>query len=358
MSSDNIIAESEQCIVNFYTLGCRFTGYIGPFDNGYFDPANAILYSVKAGCRCFVLEIDYLDECDSGVDKYYPRIAIRDIQGKMLIKSNSNLPLCNSSQFSNIHHVCNQINEKAFSSAAQNSSDPVIIVLYFLRTPPGGYKSKTVLDYYSNVAKNLAPLYDRLVLNEIDGGSFYRQKQEGRLLINKISDYNNKVLIFSNANTSGFRDVKTYSPMEDLDYLVNLRLVYNQTKLGSTENSSGGSYGILQSVNDYMSIPEDRTDDIVETTKLRWTICLQTDPSNVTDSDTYNKITSSYGVNCIPIQIFDKNNDFMFSDNTFKKYSYTIKPENLRYVKPPIVIPGEPNPGTDAKGGKLRGPVV
>jgi hypothetical protein len=227
-----------------------------------------------------------------------------------------------------------------------------------LRTPPGGYKSKTVLDYYSNVAKNLAPLYDRLVLNEIDGGSFYRQKQEGRLLINKISDYNNKVLIFSNANTSGFRDVKTYSPMEDLDYLVNLRLVYNQTKLGSTENSSGGSYGILQSVSDYMSIPEDRTDDIVESTKLRWTICLQTDPSNATDSDTYNKIASSYGVNCIPIQIFDKNNDFMFSDNTFKKYSYTIKPENLRYVKPPIVIPGEPNPGTDAKGGKLRSPVV
>ena len=48
----------------------------------------------------------------------------------------------------------------------------------------------------------------------------------------------------------------------------------------------------------------------------------------------------------------------MFTDDTFKTYSYIPKPEPLRYIKPPIVIPAEPNPSTDAKGGLIRAPTV
>lgn len=356
--SQNVMPEFEESFVNFYSLGCRYTGYIGPFEEGYFDPERAIQLAVKAGCRTFVLEIDYLDECKGETISYFPRIVVRDIQGKMRIKFNSNRPLCNSPQHSNIRDVCDLINYYAFASSAQNASDPVVIVLYFLRTPPGSYKSKTVLDYYSNVAKALGAFKNRLITNELDGGSFYRQKQEGRLLINKITDYNNKVLIFSNANTNGFREVQTYRSDEDLDFLVNLRLSYNQTKLGITENDTGSVFGILQTAEDYLIIPPDRTDETVENTKLRWTICFSNDPSMPISKDTYNKITSTYGIHCAPIQIFDDNNDFMFTDNTFKTYSYIPKPESLRYIKPPIVIPAEPNPSTDAKQGLLRSPTI
>ena len=350
--------EVEQNFVNFYAMGCRYTGYIGPMEDGYFDPDVAVQLAVNAGCRVFVLEIDYLDECKGETVKYFPRIVVRDAQNKLRIKYNSNRPICNSPTHSNIKDVCDKINFYAFAESCQNRTDPVVIVLYFLRQPPGSYKSKAVLDYYSNVAKALAPFQNRLLTNELDGGTFYRQKQEGRLLINKITDYNNKVLIFSNANTNGFREVQTYSPMEDLDFLVNLRLSYTQTRLGVTSNDSGATFGVLETVEDYLSIPSDRVDEVVENTKLRWTICLTRDPTTAVSKSDYLKVTNSFGVNCIPAMLFGENNDFMFTDTTFKTYSYMPKPEPLRYIKPPVVIPAEPNPSTNANQGILRAPTI
>lgn len=357
--NQNVMPEAEQCFVNFYSLGCRYTGYIGPMNEGYFDPDLAVQLAVNAGCRTFILEIDYLDECKGEAVKYFPRIVVRDAQNKLRIKYNSNLPLCNSALHSNIRDVCEKINYYAFAPGCQNASDPVVIVLYFLRQPPGSYKSKTVLDYYSNVAKALSPFQNRLLNNELDGGTYYRQSQEGRLLINNIKEYNGKVIICSNANTTGFRETQLYSSNEDLDFLTNLRLMYTQTKLGVTENGTAAPFGILETAEDFMVVPADRTEEVAEATKLRWTVCFSQDPSVSVKPEIYNKITSTFGVHCVPVLLFDtKNNEYMFTDKTFKTYSFIPKPEPLRYIKPPVVIPAEPNPSTDAKGGMLRAPTV
>jgi hypothetical protein len=357
--NQNVMPQAEECFVNFYSLGCRYTGYIGPMNEGYFDPDLAIQLAVNSGCRTFILEIDYLDECKGDTIKYFPRLVVRDAQNKLRIKYNSNLPLCNSPIHSNIHDVCEKINFYAFSPSSQNASDPLIIVLYFLRQPPGSFKSKTVLDYYSNVAKALSPFQNRLLNNELDGGTYYRQSQEGRLLINNIKEYSGKVLIFSNANTTGFRESQLYSPNEDLDFLTNLRLMYTQTKLGVTESGTTAPFGILETAEDYIIVPPDRTDEVAEATKLRWTICFSQDPSKSISQDIYNKITNTFGIHCVPILLFDtKNNEYMFTDKTFKTYSFIPKPEPLRYIKPPVVIPAEPNPSTDAKHGMLRSPTI
>jgi hypothetical protein len=355
----NVMPEAHQSLINFHSLGCRYTGYIGPMNEGYWDPDIAVQMAVNAGCRVFVLEIDYIDECNGETVKYFPRIVVRDAQNKLRMKYNSNRPFCNSPQHSNIRDVCDKINFYAFSSSCQNASDPVIIVLYFLRQPPGSYKSKTVLDYFSNVAKALSPFQNRLITNEIDGGTFYRQKQEGKLLLNKITDYNGKVLIFSNANTLGFRESQTYSPNEDLDFLTNLRLQYTQTKLGVTESGTGAPFGILETAEDYVIIPSDRAEDVIDNTKFRWTICFSKDPSISVTKEVYDKITSTYGVHCVPTLLFDTtNNKYMFSDKLFKTYSFIPKPEPLRYIKPPVIIPAEPNPSTNANQGKLRAPTI
>jgi hypothetical protein len=348
----------QQNFVNFYALACRYPGYIGPMNEGYIDPDIGIQTAVKAGCRVFVLDIDYLDDCTEAATKYFPRLVVRDSQGKIVIKYSGNLPFCNTESSSNLATICEKINFYAFASSSQQASDPVVIVLYFHRQPPGSYKSQTVLDYYSHVAKALKPFKDRILTNELSGGTFYRQKQENRLLINKITDYNGKVLIFSNANTSGFRENQTYSPMEDLDYLVNLRLSYTQTQLGATTNDSGSSFGILQTVEDYTVIPPDRADEVVEQTKLKWTICLSKDPLAPVSSKVYQDITKTFGVNCVPAILFDPMaNDFLFSEPLFKTYGFQPKPEPLRYIKPPVVTPAQPNPSTDAKQGMLRSPV-
>jgi len=349
------IPPEQQCFVNFYGLGCRFAGYLGPMVNGYFDADIGVQNAVTAGCRVFVLDIDYIDKCCGDEIQYYPRIVVRDVQQRFMINNASAAPMCNSLQYSSIKFICDKINFYAFSSS-QNNTDPVVIVLNFLRKPPGTYKSKQVLDYFSNVAKALSPFSNRLLTNELDGGTFTRQKQEGRLLINNIADYNEKVLIFSNANTNGFREVNTYSPEEDLDYLVNLRLSYLQTPLGITENKTSTAYGVLDTAEAYTVIPADRKDDLINQTKLRWTLCLSSNPAVTVPSATYTAITDAYGVHCVPVVLFDDNSKYMFEASRFKTYSFIPKPEALRYIRPPIVTPGQPNQSTDAKGGALRAP--
>jgi hypothetical protein len=246
----NVMPVEEQCFVNFYALGCRYTGYIGPMNEGYFDPDTAIQLAVKAGCRTFVLEIDYLDECTGETVRYFPRIVVRDAQGKLRINYNSSKPRCNSSDNSTIRDVCEKINYYAFASSCQNKDDPVVIVLYFLRQPPGSYKSKTVLDYYSHVAKALAPFKNRLLGIELEGGTYYRQSQEGRLLINNITTYNGKVLIFSNANTSGFRETKIYSSNEDLDFLTGVGATCDAVGVDVERNRIGLVPGVADDVGD------------------------------------------------------------------------------------------------------------
>ena len=352
----SFMPEAQQSLVNFHALGTRFTGYLGPIENGEYKPDEAVQLAVQGGSRVFVLEIDYIEECRGEIMKYFPRIVVRDVHGRLLMSKETSEPLCNTPEHSTIRELCEKINFYAFASSAQNATDPVVIVLYFLRQPPGSYKSKTVLDYYSHVAKALSPLRDRMVHNELDGGTFYRQKQEGRLLTNRITDYNGKVLVFSNANTNGFREVN-YPPHEDLDFLVNLRLHYTQTKLGVTENDSGAVFGILQTTEDYLLIPSDRVEETAENTKLRWTMCLAKDPSKPVTKDVYDKITRTFGVHCVPAVIFDKTNAFLFGEGYFQKYSFLPKPAELRHTTT-VVIPAKSSELMNANQGKLRAPTV
>jgi hypothetical protein len=163
--------------------------------------------------------------------------------------------------------------------------------------------------------------------------------------------------VFSNANTSGFREVP-YDPAEDLDFITNLRLSYTQTKLGVTDNESSTMYGVLQTAEDFTTIPADRTDAVVEQTKLCWTVALSRNPLQSVSEDMYKQITGKTGVHCVPALLFDPSSDYLFSDKTFKTYGFVPKPHELRYVKPPVVTPAQPNPSTDAKGGMLRAPTI
>jgi hypothetical protein len=346
------VKEKDQIFVNFYSLGCRFAGYIGPSDVTYYDPEIAIQNAVSAGCRTFVLDIDFIETCD---DKYFPTLVVRNKDGVLIENIKSRQPKCNTEHYSTIKDVCNKINTYAFSPSCQNGTDPVVLVLYFLRQPPGAFDSVPVLTFYSNVAKMLAPLQDRFLQVELTG-KYYRQQQESQLLTNPISTYNNKVLVFSNANTSGFRKSPP-KPAEDLDFIVNLRLSYTQTKMGITENGSGSTFGILQTADDYMTIPSDRSDATINATKLKWTICLSTDPMVSVPKETYTTIAETYGVHCVPILLHDiPANQYMFTDKLFKKYSYIQKPEPLQYTKPIVIVPAEPSKKIDGNKGEVRRP--
>jgi hypothetical protein len=357
-SPQGSVPEDERCLVNYYALGCRITGYLGPFMNGYLEPAEAVAIASQAGCRVFVLDIDYMGSAKNA----YPRIVVRDRQNKSVAEAVSNGAEYQNDKTSNIRQVADAIAINAIQSALPQSSDPIILVLNFLRLP-GSKKSSETLDFYSAVARNLEPLYQYMLHNE-STGTYNRQSQEGRLLTNPISTYSGKVLVFSNADTSGFREAPSgkYTAKQDLDYLVNLRLYYNQSKIGVTESPQGQVFGLLEKVGDYQIIPADRRDQIVERMKLQWTIVLPNDPAVSPTKEEFEK-ARSFGVNCIPVAIWDETigtgEDYTFDvrKGAFPVFSFVAKPAELRFKKPRAIVPPTPSQQLDAKGGSLRQPV-
>lgn len=353
------LPKDEQCLVNFYALAVRFAGYLGPFNNGFFDANTAVERSLKAGIRTFILEIDYADTDtnEDGTPRYFPKIVVRDIHGRNRINEASDIKNQTISN-STIKQVANALSKIAFSSSVQNPTDPVIVVLYGLRMPPKKYQ----LEYMSNIAKCLEPLKDKRI-DMLMQGKYSRQANESKLLTNNITDYAGRVLIFANMDTTEFRNPpkgKKYEPMEDLDYWVNLRLGYKQKQLGCTCSAASAAFGILDSVDGYTVIPDDRKDETIRDTTLKWTIALSDDPEKPVSESVYNIAANKFGVQCIPIQLWDETNKFMFQKKTFDTYSFIAKPEELRQRKAPVafVDPKSVSEEMNANEGKLKAPTI
>lgn len=355
------MSEDEQCLVNFQVLSARFTGFIGPNGQNYFDPEIAIPYALKAGCRSFIYEIDYLEDCVGGEETvdYYPKLVIRDINGRLIVNPETSEPMCVTDRTSTIFKVSRILRDNAFSGAIQNSTDPLIIVLFLHRLPPAERTgNKRLLRFYSRIAKGLAPLTDKTIDSILQGGIFSRQKQEGALLINNIRTYEGRVLVFCNADTSAFREAKGFNQKEDLDFLVNLRLTYKQTQLGCTSSPSGASFGGIETVDSFLVTPPDQVTNACNDLKLRWTVCLGKDPLAVVEKEKFDKLTGTYGVHCVPIQFYNDEYKYVFDSKLFEKWSYIPKPKALRYKKQPIAVPAKQVKEADANGGQLRMPVA
>ena len=363
------IPPEQQCLVNFYSLGCRFTGYLGPFKSGFFDSNNAVLAALKMGCRTPVLEIDYYgDVCLNP----YPRLVVRDATNANVSNPKSDVQCQNKSQ-SNIADVAAAIAQYAFSNSVPNPADPLIVVLYILRIPRGDSsqnRDRVKTTFFSNIAESLKPLLPYAVNSLAAGGNYSRQAQESKLMTNPISTYSGQVLFFCNADTSVFRSQSDIPNNLDLDYLVNLRLCYNITppdpkdENGNTvtqstsTNSNGTKWAILDTVEEYMQIPNDRLTPIQTTTNSMWTILFDKDPSVIVPEKSADQVMDKIGVHCVPIQIWDAGYNYMFDKKHFGIHSWIPKPPNLRYTIPSTAIPAPAAKQTDANGGSLRAPTT
>jgi hypothetical protein len=210
------------------------------------------------------------------------------------------------------------------------------------------------------VAKALQVFGTRLY-QQASNGNYFRQLQPDQLLLNKITDYNGKVLIFNNADTSGFdptncTNIPKYTPKDDLNYCTNLQLHYNMRQLGVTDNNAGN--GILDSADEYKNIPVSESAVSKTNTTNKWTMCLPSNPLTPVPESTFSYITNTFGVHCVPITLFDTSNDFMFTDKNFKTYSFRPKPANLRRAPPKEIVPGKAPLNQNSNGGQLRPPIL
>ena len=119
------ITEDKRALVNWRPLSVRLAGYLGGDTsvlNGVFDMSVGIYLALERGVRCFIFDIDYLDErpCE-------PCLIHRDDSGVM-----------RSLHTGSIKDAMSELAKKSFI----HNYDPVIVTIYFRRIPSGKNQQK------------------------------------------------------------------------------------------------------------------------------------------------------------------------------------------------------------------------
>lgn len=333
---DMPLQEDQSLLLNYQVQGCRLAGYLGPLQDGAFAEEDAVRLALTSGSRLFIVEISH------GADGR-PALVARDARGYKRSLNDGSI-------------------RKVFTELATNSNrgeDPLIIVLYFHDAPnktkdPGAY-----LNFLSEVAKSLEPIIPfHLGLTSV--GDFTRQKKESELFTFTPEFYKNKVLILCNADTSAFRNPaavgvkRTFSPNEDLDFLVHCRVYKHEAggDLGLTTVSTAGTAAKAVLCDDayFLLTPPDKIEAAVNTTRNVFTIVMKKDPSYVPTDEVATRLFDQFGVHSIPVGL-DVTNLSEFKDTCYK-----TKEVALRFTKPKPIVPTIPNKQLDANGGVVVAP--
>ena len=377
------VQDNETSFGNFSVLTCQDTGYIGPLDNGVFAENEAVNMALRAGARCFVLNIDYHEDQTLPVDLFgkpgEPRLIYRDSGDAIRCINTGSIQL-----------VCQALASSAFSNTVSNFNDPLLVVLFFQKEPKGSMDDKLV--YYSKVAQQLAPLIP-YHLGQTPQGDYHRQQKQNDLLYQPIMEFEKKVIIISNTDTSIFRS-KQFAPTNDLDYFVNLRLFKESTDIyGVTANVDSKTMprGIVNSLQNFSIIPSDKYKDTSDSTKMRWTMAFTRSDVGVAVGS-FNFLQRTLGVQSIPLWFFStqqpsssamkdfrsangpnapapvtpvsapaldekaKEDEFPKLMAIWSQASFVPKPKAIRFVRPSSFTPKAPSAKLDANQGNLTAP--
>lgn len=341
------LAKSETALINYSILTCNYAGYIGPLENGVYAEQEAIDLAYKAGCRAFMLHIDFLDGTKN------PVLIVRNASGDKI----SN----------NVGSIGRTIKAIVDGSPRGSDADPIIIILFVHRLPAKDAHTPDSINFMSLIASGLAPLRQRL-LGLTAEGDFSRQKQQDTLFIRPRDVFDGKFIVMCNLDTTGFRNksiAKNVPISQDLDYFVHARIFTNNSKnlkLVKKPEQSKSIAPVAENLNFFNNIPEDRRNEQIARTKVQFTIAMENFMATIPEKKTLDNLLNKSGVSCLPIMIFDKDTktlfENVFSNDFFGRSGYRPKPKELRYVKPEPVQLGMAPASLNAYGGRLPIPGV
>jgi len=347
MESAVELASNEKGLINFVPLTVIQPGFLGPSIDGVFDEKNGVSKLIRTGIRSFVLVIDYHEDYSMKPPLYanvkMPCLLSRDRSGTI-----------RSLNSGSIQKTCQTLADAAFGLAAPSPNDPLLLTLYFVRTPDPVKDEKGFLRYCSQVAKELAPL-SQYHLGQTPLGSYRRQARQDYLLYEPLSNIEKKVLIFSNLDTSLFRTVKpSYQPKEDLDYWIHLRIFKDSVNsLGVTKPVTQNQFarGVIDTTQYFSTIPPENMEAAIDKTRMRWTTAMS-------DVGTNPDLTKLFpvGVQSIPISIVALDSTEKDLLNVWKDSCWKVKPKALRFAIPPDSVPKEPSEQLNAQGGNITSP--
>lgn len=343
------VPTNQKALVNFAPFTVYNPGYLGPTDNGVYKETEGVTVALKAGARCFVLPIDYHE--NSGLAKPAfpsagePCLLYRDAGGTI-----------RSLNAGSIQKVSQTLANLAFNDIIPSNRDPLIVILYFVKTPQ--QNTREYLRYCSSVAKQLNPLISSL-LGQAPEGVYNRQARQDELLYTPLETLERKTILMCNIDTSLFRNptsvgLQSFAQTEDLDFMVHLRL-FGQTEVavGATEKASQNQFprGYLESFSYYTNIPEPKKSDTITTNQIRWITTIPTQPVTL-DSV---KGALALGVQAISLPLYT----FTPEDTTVLtlwKSGWKAKASPIRFTRPDPIQPKAPSPALNANKGQLSSP--
>jgi hypothetical protein len=348
------VTDRENCLINFQPLTVIHPGFLGPLKDGVYDERVGATTAIRMGARCFVLPIDFHDKETMAAPfppANTPCLLYRDEGGTV-----------RSINGGSIASIAQVIADVAWSDIVSQRNDPFLLILYFLRTPQPN--TREYLDFLSKVAIDLGPLSPYL-LGQTPEGVYNRQARQNELLFVNTSQLEKKLLVFSNADTTGFRtsqkDFKhSYVPKEDLDFWVHVRIFKQnlESSFGITglPEKSTVPRSMVERIDYYTSLPTDAASKktAVDGTKEKCIITLGKQGENPNVA-TITKLLDEFGVQILPLFLIDATPEATAALGKWT-YAWRAKPKSIRYVRPePIVIQAQ-NPIVNANGGMLRTP--
>jgi hypothetical protein len=285
------ITEDKTALVNWRPLTVRMAGYLGgdkTVRDGVFDMRVGIQLALQCGARCFIFDIDYLDDrpCE-------PRLIHRDDQGIM-----------RSLHTGDIKEGMKTLNEMAFNS----NYDPVIVVLYFRRIPIGKKQSDA---YIKAVASALDPI-STYHLGSTEQGNFHNCRSESHLFTSEITNFQKKFIVLCNYNTNLL--TPTSNPKDNLDFWTNARLYVDESGksalLGPITNSVPNgqiAYAKVGSSQQLLQVPPDgigspTTTNYKTGTSNTFTIAM-TSMEDVLTTAQMSTLLNTLGIQSVPLDV-------------------------------------------------------
>ena len=303
--------DAEQVtLVNIQPVSVKQAGYVGPTEkDGEFETDRSIIEATRAGVRFFVLQIDYLEKSlgDDFDPVKTPTLLYRNDSGTLISKNGAS-----------IADLAKQLSTYAFNTDFPSHTQPVILYLHFIRTPDALANPDKYLAYLKSVAEALAPIQP-YVLNKYETTDFTRQKNERILLYSPLSNFEGKVLLWTNADTSIFRNTAKLSmaapPLaQDLDYMTCMRVYLddeNDTFGITSVAHEGTAYAVIVPFKRLAAMKERRGEtnkerqDFAMKGKTRFVIAMPGQTEEIRQKD-IQRVMKKAGVNTVPINLFGK----------------------------------------------------
>jgi hypothetical protein len=280
------ITEDKTALVNWRPLTVRMAGYLGgdkTVRDGVFDMNVGIQLALHCGARCFIFDIDYMEKkpCE-------PCLIHRDDQGIM-----------RSLHTGSIKDGMEALHRMAFNT----NYDPVIVVVYFRRLPPGRKQQDS---FIKATAAALGPL-STFHLGSTEKGNFHNCRSENHLFTSEITNFQKKFIVLCNYNTNLLPP--TPNPKDNLDFWTNARLYVDPSGTSAmlgpvTASVPNGqvAYAKVGSTQQLLQVPADATANYNTGTSNTFTIAIGSMEDTFTTAQ-MSTLLNTLGIQSVPIDV-------------------------------------------------------